>query len=231
MKAEVISAAALAEPTLASAPVPTLGVAVPDAPAPAPAVDSAGVPFNPKLHARGFQRSGRWRYVSQAPKRKGLDARSGAGVKDDAGESFVAPDAPAPAPAAPAVAGANRVPDKFTAAAEAYLRGGYAFLDASFAGRGEWLPDSAEEHAFNLETLSSLLRARNSEDLPPWVAALFAGLVYSSKRIQRPHTNVRWRMLCAYWQARFSSWLSFRKLAKIPTATVPHSHASEGGPD
>lgn len=220
-KAETVNAAELVAETLRGAPAATItqpAPAMPNGPlgeltAP-PNRDSLERQFDPLKFKPEKDSLGRWKNLKggRPPKNKAAPADPQREVNpqttSQTAASFVAPDAPA-APIPPG-------PDKFDLAADMYCRAFYATADSIFSGRGEWAPDSDAEHEQLRDAAAAYMRAKGIDDLPPGPALLLAVGTYAAKRIQRPNTNTRWRMLMDYWRARLASWWSGRKIDALP---------------
>jgi len=166
-------------------------------------VDSAGVPFDPAIHRPRFfekgSRKGKWIPLSLgAP--KGGSAR---GADSTASKSELPPDLSAQSPKTET---APTGPDKYDSLGEVYCRTFYAGADTVFSGQGEWNPESESEHLHLKTAVANYLRAKQLEDLPPGIALSLAVFAYSVKRIQKPNTNEKWKLLVAYWKNRLSGW-------------------------
>lgn len=211
-----VAADDLAAATIATAPEPTSGTVKPQTPPAGPELgspvekDSLNRPYDPAKFSREKDKLGRWKNLNAgrkgghgaSPESASRDPAAGNGVGSS---SVIAPDAPTP-----------KGPDKYDLAADMYCRAFYATADSLFAGKGEWAPDNDPEHVGLRDAAAAYLRAKGMEDLPPGPALLLAVATYSAKRIQRPNTNTRWRMILDYWRARFASWRSGRKIAAQP---------------
>jgi hypothetical protein len=241
--ASPISPGALAAPLLDSWPEATPGAtpAAPAAPAPAPSQDlrdSLKRPWNPALYkadAQGKPRkdsAGRWiaQNIGRAPGSKraapaSQPAQAAApapapGVVQDNAQAAAWP-AEEPKPAAPAG------PDRYDLAADVYCRAFYSMADGAFQGRGEWAPDDEAEHVSLRTAAAAWMRARGVEEPPPGVALALAVAAYGAKRIQRPNTATRWRLLVAWGKARFGAWITGRKIDALP-APVQDKPAQPG---
>lgn len=220
MSVETVSAATLAAPTLGTAPTVTATAPGPKSqPAPIPGSgifderDALGRLFDPLKFRPEKDAFGRWKNLRGGrPRKDGTPAGQPAPAGTPAG-SFVAPDAPAPA--------VPSGPDKYELAADMYCRAFYATADSLFAGGGEWAPDSDAEHEQLRAAAAAYMRAKGIDDLPPGPALLLAVGTYAAKRIQRPNTNTRWRLLVNYWKARFASWRTGRKIDALPRVNTP----------
>lgn len=112
-------------------------------------------------------------------------------------------------------------PDRYLLAADMYCRGGYAMADAIFRGKGEWAPDDDAEHVALRDTVAAYLRAKGCEDLPPGAALALAAGSYVAKRVQRPNTSTRIRLMSQWVTARFWSWRTGRKIEHLQAPEQP----------
>lgn len=235
MSAETVTAAALANDNLPTAPAPAVPApAAPPAPAgpaePPPAtagtpaeVDSYGRPFDPQKFAPRKDRKGRWinKNAGRPPKSAHAAAASG--------KSYVAPDpAPAGEPSAPAGPAGGPAPapaapqsDRFDLAAEIYARAGYSVLDGLFSGDGEWLPESDGEHVAFRGALAAYLRHKGTDDLPPGAAFALAAATYAGKRITKPRTLSRLRLFSWWLRSKIYAWRTGRSLDDLPPPAPP----------
>jgi hypothetical protein len=234
MSAETITAETLAGATLAAAPVP---IATPPPTAPTPQtplsseLDSLKRPFDPAKFRPEKDAVGRWKNLRggrkpgpTAPRPPRPDTPptpppAPANPALNAAPSYVSPD-PKPAPVAPG-------PDKYDLAAEMYCRAFYAAADGLFAGKGEWAPDDDAEHVGLRQSAAAYMRAKGMEDLPPGPALLIAVGTFGAKRIQRPNTQTRWRLIVGYWKARFGAWRTGRKIDALPSVQAQATTAEQ----
>ena len=110
--------------------------------------------------------------------------------------------------------------DRFDAAAEIYTRAAYSITDGILNGNGEWLPDNDGEHRAFRDAMAAYLRAKNSEDLPPGAAFALAAASYAGKRVTRPNTATRIRLIAAWIHAKYSEWRNRRTLAALPLREI-----------
>ena len=110
--------------------------------------------------------------------------------------------------------------DRFDAAAEIYTRAAYSITDGIMNGNGEWLPDNDGEHVAFRTALAAYLRAKNSEDLPPGAAFALAAASYAGKRVTRPNTATRIRLIGAWVKAKWQNWRNRKTLAALPLKEI-----------
>jgi hypothetical protein len=240
-----ISPGALAAPLLENWPEATPGAtpAAQAAPAPAPSQDlrdSLNRPWNPALYkadAQGKPRkdtAGRW--IAQnigAPKKKAAPAAQPAQAAAPAPSPGVVQDKAAPAAAWPAedpAPAAPSGPDRYDLAADVYCRAFYSMADGAFAGHGEWAPDDEAEHIALRTAAAAWMRSRGMEEPPPGVALALAVVSYGAKRIQRPNTATRWRLLVAWGKARLQTWITGRKIDALPAPAPVQDKAAQPKP-
>lgn len=150
-------------------------------------------------------------------------AKNGTWVTRGGGKKKTAPGQPTPAPAPRSVVGdasgsgySSGPGDRFDNAAEVYSRAAYSIADGVMNGNGEWLPDNDGEHVAFRTALAAYLRAKGSEDLPPGAAFALAAASYAGKRVTRPNTATRIRLIAAWCKAKYAEWRNRRTLAALP---------------
>lgn len=110
--------------------------------------------------------------------------------------------------------------DRFDAAAEVYTRAAYSITDGLMNGNGEWMPDNDAEHVAFRNAMASYLRAKGSEDLPPGAALCLAAASYAGKRVTRPNTATRIRLIGAWVKAKWQNWRNRKTLAALPLKEI-----------
>jgi len=110
--------------------------------------------------------------------------------------------------------------DRFDNAAEVYSRAAYSIADGVMNGNGEWLPDNDGEHVAFRTALAAYLRAKGSEDLPPGAAFALAAASYAGKRVTRPNTATRIRLIAAWVKAKYAEWRNRRTLSALPLKEI-----------
>ena len=171
-------------------------------------LDAWNRPFNPDSFHPRKAKNGTW--ISK-----------GGGRKKSPGE---ASQASTPPPKSVVGEAGGAVPsgpgDRFDAAAEVYARAAYSITDGVMNGNGEWLPDNDGEHVAFRTALAAYLRAKGSEDLPPGAAFALAAASYAGKRVTRPNTATRIRLIGAWIRAKWQTWRNRRTLAALPTQEI-----------
>ena len=117
--------------------------------------------------------------------------------------------------------------DRFDAAAEIYTRAAYSITDGIMNGNGEWLPDNDGEHRAFRDAMAAYLRSKNSEDLPPGAAFALAAASYAGKRVTRPNTATRIRLISAWLKAKYQEWRNRRTLAALPLKEIKPGEKSD----
>lgn len=172
-------------------------------------LDSWNRPFNPDSFHPRKAKNGTW--ISKGGGRKkapGAESSTGSTPpRSVVGEPGATPPASGPG-------------DRFDAAAEVYSRAAYSIADGILNGNGEWLPDNDAEHVAFRAALAAYLRSRNSEDLPPGAAFTLAAASYAGKRVTRPNTATRIRLIGAWVRAKWQNWRNRKTLAALPLREI-----------
>lgn len=155
-------------------------------------------------------------------------AKNGTWVTRGGGKKKTATAPGEPSPAPRSVVGEAGSPssfssgpgDRFDAAAEVYTRAAYSITDGLMNGNGEWMPDNDAEHVAFRNAMASYLRAKGSEDLPPGAALCLAAASYAGKRVTRPNTATRIRLIGAWVKAKWQNWRNRKTLAALPLKEI-----------
>lgn len=175
--------------TAPASPLPSFG--------PPPETDAKGTPFDPAKHVRAkHSRTGCW-----MPRRQPAAGRAESAAP--ASGSFVAPDAPAAPPPAPA--------DQFEAAGAAATAALIAVGVTAFGD--EWIPRKGEPE--NLQgAFAAYFRAKGVADVPPGLALAIAVLGYAGPRFTQPETLTRLQ--------KFKLWLASLRARRAAVNLASH---------
>ena len=163
-------------------------------------VDSAGTPFDPKIHTGSKLKNGTWRT------RKNAQAAGSSKVVKPRGKNSSTPDAAA----AEAAAAKNAAEAKAAGimAATAMFSLGRAF------GGDEWKPDDAAEFTFQSEAWGNYFLAKGVYDVPPGLALCIAIGGYVGPRLTRPKTSQKVAGIKKWVALRVVRWKLTRALKR-----------------